>query len=44
MSTIIFNLFVKPSQQHLTVSTTITTIHGFHSFVNTFFQLFEFIF
>jgi len=37
MSTIIFNFFVKPSQQHLTVLTTITTIHGFHPFVNTFF-------
>ncbi len=42
MSTIIFNFFVKPSQQHLTALTTITTIHGFHSLVNTFFDFYLF--
>ncbi len=44
MSTIIFNFFVKPSQQHLTVLTTITTIHGFPSLVNTFLIFYSFFY
>ena len=37
-----FQFFVKPSQQHLTALTTITTIHVSSSLVNTFLIFYSF--